>query len=73
MDEPVKVAQWKGQSLIHLQKHGCHQDSNKIDASCDLDIFLHSLNTSLYEMSDIEVLQVYLILRRMRLLLDFSL
>lgn len=63
MDEPVKVAQWKGQSLVHLQqKHGCHQDDNKIDANCDLEILLHSLNTLLYEMSDIEVLQVYLIL-----------
>jgi len=65
MDEPVDMAQCKGQSLVYLQqKHG-YQDGNKIDVTCDLESLLHSPSSldSMYKMSDIEVLQVYFILK----------
>ncbi|XP_036142189.1 uncharacterized protein LOC118645396 isoform X2 [Monomorium pharaonis] len=55
MDEPVEVVQYKGQLLV--QQNHDSRNGNKIDASYDLEILLHSLNTSMYKMNDIEVLQ----------------
>jgi hypothetical protein len=52
MDEPVQVIRCKDQSSVcHQQEYDSHR---KIDSNCNLD-------TSIYELSDIEVLQVCLI------------
>lgn len=65
MDEAIEVVQYKIQSPVNLQhKHASSRESGEeINVSCDLDSLLRSLDTfSAYEMSDIEVLQVYIIL-----------
>lgn len=63
MDE---IAQCKIQSSVNLQhKYASsrRERSEEINSSCDLDSLLRSPNiSSVYEMSDIEVLQVYKIL-----------
>lgn len=70
MDEPME-AQYKDQSLVHLeQKRDPQQDDNKIDATCDLELFLRCFDTSIYKMSDIEVLKVYFIWKMWLLFFD---
>lgn len=59
MDEPVEV-QCKDQSLVCLRQQ--ERDSrHKIDSNCNLSFPLQNLDASTYELSDIEVLQVWLI------------
>lgn len=66
MDEAIEVAQRMIQSSVNLlHKHASPRGERdeEINASCDLDSLLRSLNTSsAYEMSDIEVLEVHKIL-----------
>lgn len=60
------MGQYKSPSLDHLeQKLDSYQDDNDVDVARELRIFLRSFDTSIYKMSDMEILQVYLILKRL--------
>lgn len=62
MDEATEIAQCRIQSSVNLQcKYiSPRESSEEINASCDLDFLLRSLDTSsTYEMNDMEVLQVH--------------
>lgn len=61
-DEAIEIAQCKIQSSVNLQHEyiSPRESSEEVNASCDLDILLRSLDTSsAYEMNDMEVLQVH--------------